>query len=317
MLEEQGYRVLPLEVGLERLAEGSLPADSVALTIDDGFFGTGRHAPGALRRFAMPATLYVTSYYALARRPVFRLVCQYVWWATTHRSLQLDELGSDALLGRVEMAEDREKDPALWQIIDHGEKNLDERGRAGLARRLGEALGVDVEALERSRALGLMTPEEIAQAARDGLDIQLHTHRHRFPDDAALARREVQDNREALEPLVGRRLRHLCYPSGEYSRRHFGWMEEEGIESATTCEVGFARRGSHRLALPRIFDGSHRTPLEFEAEVSGFLEVLREARAVLAQVRTRLEKAAPRPSSTPARRSTDGERRAAFALAVS
>ncbi|HEY3448673.1 MAG TPA: polysaccharide deacetylase family protein [Myxococcales bacterium] len=281
MLEAQGYRVLPLEVALERLAEGSLPADAVALTIDDGFYGTGQHLPGALRRFGMPATLYVTSYYVLERRPVFRLVCQYVWWATAYRSFELGGLGIAGLAGRAEIGEDRERDPVLWRIIEHGEQELEEDGRAQLARKLGELLGVDVAALEESRALGLMTPEEIEEAARAGVDVQLHTHRHRFPDEPALARREVRENRAALEPLAGKPLKHLCYPSGVWSWRHFGWLAEEGIESATTCEVGFARRESHRLALPRVFDGSHRTPLEFEAEVSGFLEVLREIRARL------------------------------------
>ena len=133
-LEEQGYRVLPLQVALERLADGSLPADAVALTLDDGFHGTGKHVPQALRRFGMPATLYVTSYHALKRRPVFRLVCQYVWWATTNRSFALDELGLAGLTGRAEIGEDREKDPVLWKIIDHGERSLDEPGRAALIR---------------------------------------------------------------------------------------------------------------------------------------------------------------------------------------
>ncbi len=291
--------MLPLETALERLAEGSLPADAVALTIDDGFHGTGRHLPEALRRFGMPATLFVTSYYALRRRPVFRLVCQYVWWATARRSLQLDELGVGGLAGRALIGGDRDGDPTLWRIIDYGERELDEAGRAALARRLGGLLGVDVEALEESRALGLMTPEEIRAAARAGLDVQLHTHRHRFPDEPELARREVRENRAALQPLVGRRLRHLCYPSGEYSRRHFGWLAQEGIESATTCEVGFATRESHPLALPRIFDGSHRTQLEFEAEVSGFLEVLRLVRARLRTLRGGPESESDAPREGP------------------
>ena len=50
----------------------------------------------------------------------------------------------------------------------------------------------------------LMNPQEISEIAKDGVDVQLHTHRHRTPDDEALFQREIEDNRRGIESLTGR-----------------------------------------------------------------------------------------------------------------
>ncbi len=60
-------------------AQGPCPPAAVALTIDDGFHGTLRHAWPALQRHGFPATLYATSYHVQSGTPVFRLLVQWVF----------------------------------------------------------------------------------------------------------------------------------------------------------------------------------------------------------------------------------------------
>ena len=67
-LRKSGCNVLPLGEALERLHAGGLPARSVVLTFDDGFYDFHRQAAPLLREYQLPATVYVTSYYALSRR---------------------------------------------------------------------------------------------------------------------------------------------------------------------------------------------------------------------------------------------------------
>jgi hypothetical protein len=45
----------------------------------------------------------------------------------------------------------------------------------------------------------------------------------------------------------------------------------------TTCDSGLAAAAEAGFALPRISDGDHVSQLEFEAEVSGFMELVRMA----------------------------------------
>ena len=56
-----------------------------------------------------------------------------------------------------------------------------------------------------------------------------------------------------------------------------------GVVSGTTCIPGLVNRvdSTSVYYLPRILDGSNLHDLEFEAEVSGFMDFLRHAKKSL------------------------------------
>ena len=296
------HPVLPLEEAVRRLRAGTLPPAAVALTIDDGFFGTLRHAWPALQRHGFPATLYATSYHVQSGTPVFRLVVQWVFHQSRAPVLDLSQLGV-GMVGAVRMAPGPARTEAMWRLIRHAEERMSEPERQALADRIAAALGVDLAPVREGRWLSLASSEELRTADREGLDVQLHTHRHRFPAARDLALRELRDNRAVLEPITGRALRHFCYPSGYHRPVHLPWLEEAQVESATTCDPGMNRRGDSLLLLRRFLDSSETTQVEFEAELSGFSELLRQGRALVQRLRgrdVRTEVPAPPGSEVPA-----------------
>ncbi|MGZ6028190.1 MAG: ATP-grasp domain-containing protein, partial [Myxococcaceae bacterium] len=295
------HPVLPLEEAVRRLRAGTLPPAAVALTIDDGFFGALRHAWPALQRHGFPATLYATTYHVQSGTPVFRLLVQWTFHQSRVPVLDLSQLGV-GMVGAVRMGPGPARTEAMWRLIRHAEERMSEPERQALADRVAGALGVDLVPVREGRWLSLASTEELRLAAREGLDVQLHTHRHRFPVARDLALRELRDNRAVLEPAAGRTLRHFCYPSGYHRPAHLPWLEEAQVESATTCDPGMNRRGDSLLTLRRFLDSSETSQLEFEAELSGFSELLRQGRALLQRLRgqdTRPEVAAPPGSEVP------------------
>jgi hypothetical protein len=126
-----------------------------------------------------------------------------------------------------------------------------------------------------------MSADEIRACVASGMDVQLHTHRHRFDEEPALARGEVVENRAQLAPLAGAPLRHFCYPSGVWSTRHWPSLAATGVVTATTCDPGLNYPDTPRFGLRRFLDGEDISQIEFEAEVSGFSELLRRARSRL------------------------------------
>ncbi|MGH7277227.1 MAG: polysaccharide deacetylase family protein, partial [Candidatus Rokuibacteriota bacterium] len=292
-LARHRFPVVSLDQALDGLDGGTLPAAATVITIDDGFHGAQRLGMGLLREFGFPATVYLTSYYCLNERPIFGLVVAYAFWKTRRTELDFTGLGLPRS-GVVSLADDEERDRAMADIISWGETRCDEAGRGALALATCERLGVDYAALEGARILSLVTPSEIREMALAGIDLQLHTHRHRLPFEPALASREIADNREALTPFVIKPLVHFCYPSGLRSPAHEPALRGAGIRSATTCEPGLNYPATPRLALRRFLDGEHISQIEFEAEAFGFAELLRRGRDAFDTVRKR-----DRSSSSP------------------
>jgi peptidoglycan/xylan/chitin deacetylase (PgdA/CDA1 family) len=280
-LRKKGFPVLGLSEALGAMDCRKLPPRATVITIDDGFYSVHKVAKSLLVQYGFPATVYITSYYCLKETPIFRLVVQYMFWKTKRETIELGEL-ADTLSGGFLLSDSRQSEDAISAVIHYGEERCDEPQRVALCERLGHLLDFDYERLRRSRALSLMNTTELEELSAAGLDIQLHTHRHRFPEDEALAIQEICQNRASLVPFARGPLVHFCYPSGIWSDKQWAWLARQRIASATTCLPGLNYPSTPRLALTRVLDGQNVSQIEFEAELWGYMDLLRKGKRALA-----------------------------------
>ena len=269
LLSRGRYTVLPLGEAVDRLYKRDLPPRSVVITFDDGTYDFYEHAFPRLKQYGFPATVYQTTYYCDYDRPVFHLICSYMLWKRRGAVLNTgDQLG---LPTNMDLRSENSRQAIVNQLVAQTvDRKLTEHEKNRLAEDLARAVGVDYAELVGKRILQLMRPDELEKLANEGVDFQLHTHRHRTPLDEALFRREICDNRDRLQPITkGKALRHFCYPSGVYELEFLRWLHAENVVSATTCDQGLASAASHPLLLPRFIDTSYRTSLEFEAWLTG------------------------------------------------
>jgi peptidoglycan/xylan/chitin deacetylase (PgdA/CDA1 family) len=274
-IRRMGFSVLQLPEALELLDRDMLPRNALCITIDDGFYATYAVAAPALLRLQMPATVYTATYYVETQNPVFRLTVQYMFGKTRLKRLEIrDRDWADNQV--VDLTDSGSFDRLVAGIVRYGMDRCDEAGREMIARELGDLLDVDYGWIKRTRLLSLMNPAEIRDLASKGMDIELHTHTHRFPQDSEqAAKQEIRRNRAILEHILGRPVDHFCYPNGLWARHQWVWLEDLGIKSATICQPGLNRKDSPRFALRRLVDSENISQVRFEAEISGFIEVAR------------------------------------------
>ena len=277
-LTDGGYPILPLDAALEMLGNGTLPRNATVITIDDGWYGTYKVHYPILKEYGFPATLYIASYYLKNQTQVFNVALSYVLWKSGIKQIDRSKLktilDNNSLVDGIFSVEE-----TYTQLSAAAESMGDAAARQSLLREFCDIVGVDWRTLEADRLISFASADEAREMASNGIDIQMHTHRHRFPDtDFAAAQIEIDDNRRFLAGVAKSPLRHFCYPSGVYSQASVAFLEKLDVESATTTNPGFNRKGAPLLELTRFLDSESISNLEFEAELSGFFELIRSCR---------------------------------------
>jgi peptidoglycan/xylan/chitin deacetylase (PgdA/CDA1 family) len=272
-LKRSNCTVLPLGEAVARLYADDLPDRAVVLTFDDGTSDFYRQAFPLLKDFEFPATLYLTTFYTDYNRPVFDLMSSYLLWKGRSKLLNLKELAIGN--SKFDLSDRAAQDAALADIKTFArDQQLSAEEKDGLLASLAVGLNVDYAELLKQRVMHNLSVDEVEQLAREGADIQLHTHRHRTPMNRELFLREIEDNRQSLQAMTGVRASHFCYPSGVHNPAFLPWLKEAGIVSATTCDTGFASIAANPLLLPRVLDNPQLSSIEFESWLTGISAAL-------------------------------------------
>jgi peptidoglycan/xylan/chitin deacetylase (PgdA/CDA1 family) len=272
-LRRSKCQVLSLREAMDRLACGELDRPSVVITFDDGTHDFYLRALPVIRDYGFPATVYLTTYYCGKNMPVFDGICSYLLWKARGRIVNFG-----TLTGRSRIFDLGKEDSAEFAAVEMRrfaeEERLSSYEKNDLIKQLAKQTGIDLTPHLAKRILHIMTPGEVKEVAQAGVDVQLHTHRHRTPTDRLLFIKEIEENRAFIEILTGAAARDFCYPSGICRREFLPWLREMNIRSATTCEPGLAVAHSDRLLLPRLVDTSVVSDAQFECWLSGIASLL-------------------------------------------
>jgi peptidoglycan/xylan/chitin deacetylase (PgdA/CDA1 family) len=278
LLERNRCTVLPLGEAVERLYRRALPDRAVCLTFDDGYYDFVAQAHPRLQRSGLPSTVYLNTLRCGHDYPIVRIALSYVLWKSGRDSLHGS--GLPGLADRPYAVRTRDERWAVAVTVHDTllAADADLASQDDVLRQVADRVGVDLDAIRRSRALALMRPSEVAALAAGGVDFQLHTHRHRTPSDEALFLDEIRENRFRIQAITGVRPTHFCYPSGVHRPSYLPLLEAEGVVSATTTRAGIAGPADPPLLLPRFVDTNAVSEAEFEAWLTGTAPRLREMR---------------------------------------
>ena len=244
-LLRQHFSPLSLLEAVERLAEGTLPRRAVCVTFDDGYSDNERHALPVLQKYAVPATVFVSTGFLNGGRMWNDSVIEAIRIANVETlDLRDIELGCYSLQSNTERLE------AIDTIL-RSIKHLDPAVR-----------GARVQAIEnRVDSLPddlMMTDEQIQSLALGDVTIGAHTVNHpilaSISNDAALS--EIQISKSYLEALLQQPCEVFAYPNGkpgqDYAEEHSAMVRELGFKAAVSTHWGVSTRGSDRFQLPRF-----------------------------------------------------------------
>lgn len=249
----------------------------VAVTIDDGWYSTYRDLLPVLAEYGHKPVLYLHSEACDAGAPIIPVTLRYLAWKAGAREITLDGYGA-GIDGTWNLADARQRE----RLVGAAERWLNAeppKAVAGCLERFGASLGISAAELDlASRRFSYMTTEELRTASAAGCRIELHGHVHAYlPGQPQRNQENIELNRERIRAAGLPYPTHYCYPSGSFDDYAPDVMRAAGVATATTCLPGLVdlRDPDARYYLPRFLDGGDVSMIEFEAEMSGVLELLR------------------------------------------
>jgi peptidoglycan/xylan/chitin deacetylase (PgdA/CDA1 family) len=274
--------VIGLDEAVRRLHNGDIRNAETVITLDDGWASNLTVGLPTLEAHGYPATVYVTTDHLSAGSEAFNVILFYLVHKSRRRTLTLVDIHPE-IDGQYLLEKDPEE--AVLALISAAERAFPLKRRQEALRHIADALGVDLREVLTDERFRFMDGAELQEMHRRGVDIQLHTHSHRLPSDSfEEMSEEIEQNRRVVKELLGKDANHLCYPSGRYSINHTNWLPKLGIISATTCDSGLNRTTTSPMLLHRYLDNETATDLEFEAEIVGLRDLLRNFRSVIRQI---------------------------------
>lgn len=273
------YQVVPLSQMVERLyVHGYLPPGMAAITIDDGYSDSYEIAYPLLKRYDVPATIYL----------VTDFVERYAWmWPDQVRYIigqaraQEFSLTIDGVSSRFTL-DDHGTRVAASERINAALKRLEEEIKQETIKELAALLEVIVPATPPDD-FSAVSWEEVHEMSMNGLEFGSHTLTHPILTNVGeeQLRRELSESRTHIESVLRRKIDQFCYPNGNYNETVADEVERAGYSCAVTTDVGLVDAGDERFRLRRIHT-EHDLP-HFLQSTSGFEQVKHRLRSSLAK----------------------------------
>jgi len=249
------FTPLSLTEGHRRLMDGTLPPRAVCVTFDDGYADNLLVAAPVLERLGISATIFVASGY-LDGKPMWNDRIIESVRCMPPGPVDLRHLGLE-----IFSAEDTPARVALANLLIRRLKYTPSAHREEVADALAEHYAPDMRS-------PMMSRKQVRQLRAEGMEIGGHTLSHPIlaRTDDATAYREIAENKEDLEGLLGERLSFFAYPNGkpeqDFAPIHAQMVRKIGYSAALTTRHGVATAATDPFHLPR-FTPWDRTPTRF------------------------------------------------------
>jgi peptidoglycan/xylan/chitin deacetylase (PgdA/CDA1 family) len=270
----RNYRVVSADEVVAAVRSGrTLPDRAVLVTFDDGYRDFGDIAWPIMRKYGLPATVFVASDYPDHPERSF-------WWDRLYHAFSRARAssvsaGSLGLL-RLDGYEARMRN---LRLVQQRVKQLPHGDGMRLVDDLCRALDSEIEALPR-----VLTWQELRELAGDGVTIGGHTRSHAALD--RLSVREVHDEVRGCHVDLARELGTapsvFAYPFGSHDDAAVEAVRRAGFELAFTCLDGHSHLDAiDPLRLRRTNITPRTSPLIFRLRlltIGSYIDVWRNSR---------------------------------------
>lgn len=260
-------QIVSLDLLVERISQGEpVPSRAACITFDDGYKDNYTFAYPILRKYNVPATIFLTTGYIGRSWPFHK--ARFAIWNTHVTKFKVKGLGSYCLNSLSDRL-------SVMQRIEHLLDELPAREKNRAIETLLKVLDADLPS--RFEECHTLSWDEILEMSQNGISFGAHTVTHttltKLPIEEA--REEIIQSKNDIEKRLGAPCTLFAYPNGEFNTKIIELLKENGFTGAVTIIPGMITKRATPFMLNRITAGSDF--YTFNAYLSGFYPDLMRA----------------------------------------
>jgi peptidoglycan/xylan/chitin deacetylase (PgdA/CDA1 family) len=285
------YNVVPLADLAQWLSTGKkMPAYTAAITFDDGFRNNFSIALPILRKYRLPATVFLTTSFiggeelGLWTEQVDRLLqdapVEMVRIAVNGKEQEYQlrsktdrEVASDRIRAHLKTLSPEQRQSVVMNLVEQVNVKTDKTGLE--AENVSEHSELNRQTTaEVEERYAFLTWQEVQAMMLHQITFGSHTHTHSIMAtlDEERANFELAESRRLIEERLGTPCRLFSYPNGttaDFGPREQRLLERHGYSAAVSQIDGFNNASTDLTALRRINVGRSGHLSFFVAKISG------------------------------------------------
>ena len=229
----QNYEVLSLDRLVQYATSGkSFPEKAVVVTLDDGYKDNYLYAYPILRKYNIPATIFLTTGYIGAS--------ELFWWDKVAyiiesnisiKKLNLNDFGIYSLQSELEKTQ-------VKSIICEKLKKLSDNKRKSIIEKL-----LDICQVEIPRDLGkklFLSWKEVKEMDNAGVTFGAHSVNHPILINMPLeqSKNEIVQSKKDIEEKLGKKVTAFSYPNGNFNAEIVELVRKSGFTCAVSVYPG-------------------------------------------------------------------------------
>ncbi len=201
------YRVVPVDQAIQELMDGEIKPNTLAITFDDGHFDFYSNAWPILKKYQLPATLYVATDFVGQKQWLWPDLLKYILLENQNNTVTVNGVG-EVDICNLGVA-------SAWnQVADFLlEQPTDQRGK--IIADIAKATNVDVSEAA-AFPFASVNWEQVREMVAEGLDIGSHTVTHPVLSSLNTEQLNIElaQSAQKIKQMIGRPPTGICYPNG-------------------------------------------------------------------------------------------------------
>ena len=241
---QRNFEIMPLETLVSCLRDQTLPKNSAAITLDDGYKDNYTYAYPILQKYRVPATIFLITGHIGSAELFWWDKVQYVFRHTRVSRLELDST--------VNHLSSTQRHQRTGSHFTTELTNMSHQKKILLLDKMISSAGVAIPTDLAKQVI--LSAEDIKEMASKGIDFGAHTvtHPNLTRESEQEARHEIVRSKKHVEEFAGKECTLFAYPLGAFNGQVERIVAQSGYVAAVTSKPGWITASTDPYQLGRI-----------------------------------------------------------------